>query len=103
MPRILKATALCAVMTVALGCAMMEDQPPAQPPAVKEFRSGLRTMDTYLAWYESVGRRMAEDPASVTQDERTKFLAIGQALRKMSAGLNVAVGNIPEPAAPAPR
>jgi hypothetical protein len=52
-------------------------------------------LDAYLRWYEEMGRALIERPGSLTEEEQAEFLAVGRALRKMSRGLNIAVGNFP--------
>jgi len=53
---------------------------------------GLK-LDTGLEWYTGVGERLAADPASVPAAERTQFTQMGAALRKISLGLNIILGN----------
>ena len=53
---------------------------------------GLK-LDQGLEWYTGVGDRLAADPASVPADQREQFTKMGAALRKISLGLNIILGN----------
>lgn len=82
------------LFAAAAGCTGREVQA-EDPLLAREFRDTLLIFEAYLDWYEGVARHLAEDPEGVSERERAKFVAIGRSLKKMSRGMNVAVGNYP--------
>lgn len=97
--RVLSLVCCLSVMT---GCAAEPRPDDASRLLEQEFRGGLLILDSYINRYERVGRRLAENPDDVSEQERAEFISTGKALKKMSRGLNVAVGNYEPPETPPP-
>ncbi|MHC4592027.1 MAG: hypothetical protein ACYS8L_04940 [Planctomycetota bacterium] len=88
---------LACCLTVMAGCAAEPRADEASRLLEQEFRGGLLILDSYISSYERVGRRLVESPEDVSEQDRVEFISTGQAIKKMSRGLNVAVGNYEPP------
>ena len=90
------------VVAGAAGCAGTAPHQ-EQPSLQRELTEGLATLEVYFEWYEGVGRRLASGTGDVSATERDDFVVVGEALRRIIRGLNVAMGNCAATEAEAPR